>query len=123
MLEAYFDESDTHGEAFVTTIAGYVATKDTWTALEARWRSVLKDLEHLDAKTFHMYDCIMGQGEFGRVLDPAQFRPFPHRLATRRCANCRAFDGHRAPLTDSVRCWASRSCQDEPTAPWPIILR
>ena len=77
MLRAYFDESGTHGEAYVTSIAGYVATKSAWESVEAGWNDVLDYYrERTPVRSFHGTDCLAepGQGQFSS-LD--QF----HRLA------------------------------------------
>jgi hypothetical protein len=77
MLRAYFDESGTHGEAYVTSIAGYVATKEVWQAVEAGWNDVLGYYrERTPVRAFRASECLAepGRGQFA-TLD--QF----HRLA------------------------------------------
>jgi hypothetical protein len=58
VLEAYFDESGTQGEALITSIAGYVATRDEWIAVEK------------GVNTFHMTDCLAQEGEFAFIEKP-----------------------------------------------------
>lgn len=67
LLKAFFDESGTHGESAITAIGGYVATADTWIALEAHWRAELALLADKGVKTFHMCEAISGTDEYKRV--------------------------------------------------------
>ncbi|RJF80730.1 DUF3800 domain-containing protein [Oleomonas cavernae] len=60
LLQAYFDESGTHGSASIAAIAGYVADQATWSALEAEWRAA----QPAYAPVFHMSPCISGHREY-----------------------------------------------------------
>jgi hypothetical protein len=65
MLRAYFDESGTHGEAHVTSIAGYVAAKSVWENVETEWDKEMSYYrERTAVRTFHLTDCLAGRGEF-----------------------------------------------------------
>jgi hypothetical protein len=65
MLRAYFDESGIHAEAYVTSIAGYVATKRAWEAVEIEWDKEMSYYrERTRIRTFHLTDCLAGEGEF-----------------------------------------------------------
>src|ERR1700733_1534960 len=65
MLRAYFDESGTHGEAYVTSIAGYVATHTVWESVETEWDKEMSYYRQRTAiRTFHLTDCLAGKGEF-----------------------------------------------------------
>jgi hypothetical protein len=57
MLIGYFDESGTHDQSAVTTIAGYVAKPEVWASVEAQWRQVLEPFAQKGLHTFHMVDC------------------------------------------------------------------
>lgn len=57
----YFDESGTHADPKVFTLAGFVAAEDAWAAFEPRWQAVL----HSEGiKVFHMVDFAQRRGEF-----------------------------------------------------------
>lgn len=67
LMKAYFDESGTDGESLITVIAGYVASKDVWTEVEAKWKAELDVYADKGVKTFRMTDCIAQVGEFARL--------------------------------------------------------
>jgi hypothetical protein len=67
LFRAYFDESGTSGGSTITAIAGYVATKDAWASVEKLWREELALLAERGVKTFHMHECIVGEGEYALV--------------------------------------------------------
>lgn len=67
LLRAYFDESGTHGDASVTSLAGYVGTKDVWKSIEAEWKEVLSHFADKGVSWFHMSECLAQAGQFGRV--------------------------------------------------------
>jgi hypothetical protein len=67
MLQAYFDESGMHGDARVTAIAGYVATKDVWAGVESRWQAVLGAYAHLGVTHWHSTDMPGKRGVFENV--------------------------------------------------------
>lgn len=69
MIDArsYFDDSGTHRGSVVTVIAGYVATKDVWEAMEKPWRMILGEFQDKGVHCFHATDCLAQDGEFGRV--------------------------------------------------------
>lgn len=62
LLEAFFDESGTHGRMSRTVaIAGYVATEEEWTKVQKRWQEVL---QCHGIKVFHATDFFAQCGEF-----------------------------------------------------------
>jgi hypothetical protein len=68
MLRAYFDESGTHGEAYATSIAGFVATQQVWESIEAAWNKELSYYrERRPVRAFHLTDCLAGTGEFANL--------------------------------------------------------
>ena len=67
MLRAYFDESGTHGGPVATSIAGYVATGAAWSAFDADWEKELGRYAGHGVTTFHMAECLAGQGEYVRL--------------------------------------------------------
>jgi hypothetical protein len=70
MLQAYFDESWTQPQnQGVAAIAGYVATKDVWAAIEKPWADQLKLYEAQGLKTFHAAHCCgdIGYEEFALI--------------------------------------------------------
>jgi len=69
MLQAYFDESGTHGNAKVTAIAGYVATADVWNRVEQQWQEILKPHAHLGLTWWHMSEFRAGKGQYERIGD------------------------------------------------------
>jgi hypothetical protein len=64
LLDSYFDESGTHGDAKSTVIAGYVGDEKAWAFVDARWRRIL---DTYCLKTFHLADAIAQRGEFAQV--------------------------------------------------------
>jgi hypothetical protein len=66
LLRAYFDDAGTHRRSEVTSIGGLIGTAEAWTALEADWGGVLDRFKEYGLKTFHAYDCEVGEGEFAR---------------------------------------------------------
>lgn len=64
MLEAYFDESGTHGEkSGVVTVAGFVAQQEKWAAFAVEWREFLR---REGVNCFHRAHLESFAGEFGR---------------------------------------------------------
>ena len=61
MMEAYFDESGTHGESLVMCIAGYLLTSEQATHLDREWADVLRKF---GVKIFHAVDCAHGEVNF-----------------------------------------------------------
>lgn len=82
VLEGYFDDSGTHGDARVVVWGGFVGTVDQWIGLDARWRQKLN--EPLPGKPrlkkFGLGDCRWGAPPFDtysyaeRDLLQAEFR-------------------------------------------------
>ncbi len=64
MLNAYFDESGIDTKSLITVLAGYVATKEVWVAVEAKWQAELAIYSDKGVRTFHMTNCIAQTGEF-----------------------------------------------------------
>jgi hypothetical protein len=64
VLEAYFDESGTHGEqSGAVTVAGFVAASEQWTAFASEWKDfLLKE----GITLFHRTDLEFFTGEFKR---------------------------------------------------------
>ena len=64
MLEAYFDESGTHGEeSGAVTVAGFVATRERWTEFGGEWADFLA---REGIKTFHRTHLESFYKEFAR---------------------------------------------------------
>lgn len=66
MLTAYFDDSGTHADAEVVTIAGLVGVQSQWDLFERAWRAKLKAPlpRKPSLKYFHMSPCEAREGEF-----------------------------------------------------------
>lgn len=64
LLQAFFDESGTHGYSRTVVIAGYVATEPEWDKVQKRWDEVLK--RH-GLKEFHATDFFAGDGKFSSM--------------------------------------------------------
>jgi hypothetical protein len=67
LLEAFFDESGTHGTSRTVVIAGYVATEANWDKVQAKWQEVLT-LHEL--KAFHATDFFAKDGDFNSMEPP-----------------------------------------------------
>lgn len=63
-ISAYFDESGTDGQRGVTVLAGFVGTEAQWSKLEEAWNFAR---EAFGFKTFHMFECFQGLGEFAHL--------------------------------------------------------
>jgi hypothetical protein len=61
MLIGYFDESGTHDDAVITSVAGFISTADNWQAFNEEWKRVL---DHWELEYFHMKECAHCVGDF-----------------------------------------------------------
>jgi len=61
MLTGYFDESGTHDQATVTTVAGFISTPERWGEFDEAWRVVLK---RWGLSSFHMNEFAHFTGEY-----------------------------------------------------------
>lgn len=66
-VSLHFDNAGTHKRSEVTSIGGLIGTAEAWTALEADWGGVLDRFKEQGLKTFHAYECEVGEGEFARL--------------------------------------------------------
>jgi hypothetical protein len=66
MLTGYFDESGTHDDALVTSVAGIIATTEGWMAFDQAWTKVLA---HWGLSYFHMKECAHCTGDFEQFRD------------------------------------------------------
>jgi hypothetical protein len=64
LLTAYFDESGTHLDSEIVLIAGFVATSEKWTAVEAAWR---QRLDVLNLSYYHASACDAGDEAFADI--------------------------------------------------------
>jgi hypothetical protein len=82
-LQAYFDESGTHGDARVTGVAGFIGPAEDWAKLEEEWEEELarfaEDTGH-NIKNCHAYECENGQ-EFWFGIDISIREAYYQRLA------------------------------------------
>ncbi|MCM3873435.1 MAG: hypothetical protein ND895_22360 [Pyrinomonadaceae bacterium] len=64
MLEAYFDESGTHGDrSDAVSVGGFLASREQWEAFSLEWKALL---ERESIKVFHRVDLECFQKEFKR---------------------------------------------------------
>jgi hypothetical protein len=63
-VEAYFDESGTHGSAPALCVAGYLMTKAQAISLTEAWTA---ELAKYELPYFHMVDCAHGAEEFEKL--------------------------------------------------------
>lgn len=58
MLEAYFDESGSHGDSAICTLAGYFGGERHWKRFDSEWRAILKQygISEFHAKKFWARD-------------------------------------------------------------------
>ncbi len=69
-LRPYFDESETHSGAYVTSIVGYVASEQVRASLEAAWERELSYYRaRTDVLTLHSIDRLAGTGEFSVLMN------------------------------------------------------
>jgi len=61
MFRAYFDESGTAADSFVTCVAGYLFEPEQCLRFDAEWRDIL---DTAGIKRFHMVECAHRSGEF-----------------------------------------------------------
>jgi hypothetical protein len=71
LLTAYFDESGTHAGSPALVIAGYVASAEVWSEVEAQWREVLEPYKERGLFTFHTAEAVAQQKQFARIDRPA----------------------------------------------------
>ena len=64
LIQAYFDESDSHDGAVALTVAGFVFTSEESLKLDEKWLSVL---ERYELPYFHMVDCAHGNRPFDKL--------------------------------------------------------
>lgn len=67
LLQAYFDESGTHGDSPVVVIAGFVAGKDAWCSLEQQWMHFLGVYKEKGVRFFHMSEMLRQEGQYSSV--------------------------------------------------------
>lgn len=53
MLEAYVDESGTHGDARTCVIAGYWGGENRWRSFDDRWSRIIQEADEPTMKEFH----------------------------------------------------------------------
>lgn len=73
MLTGYFDESGTHEQASVTTVAGFISTPERWDRFEMAWKLVLKEF---GLTAFHMNECAHFNGEYAQFKNDEPGRKF-----------------------------------------------
>lgn len=72
MLHAYFDETGMHMSSAIVALGGYIATEQTWSAVEAAWLTILAEVADKGVTHFHLSDCLMNSGEFARCDNPTR---------------------------------------------------
>lgn len=68
---AYFDESGTHEQSKVITLAGFIATAKRWEVFERKWKDALR---RANLSAFHMTDFENRQREFSQLDNEARLR-------------------------------------------------
>jgi hypothetical protein len=74
---AYFDKSQTEHQAGITSIGGYVATKDVWERLEPLW---IKNVADWGLDRFHLTELLNPMGPLGRESGELCIRNFSQLL-------------------------------------------
>jgi hypothetical protein len=65
-ISAYFDESGTHSNSRVLTVAGYLSLESEWIQFSKEWRNILSEF-NIDA--FHMTDWVSHTRHFKKWTD------------------------------------------------------
>jgi hypothetical protein len=74
---AFFDESGTHDGSEIVTMAGLIASYDSWTRWEIEWQKILAAR---GIKGFHCTDFMARQGEFENDWSNDERNEFMQRL-------------------------------------------
>lgn len=69
LLRAYFDESGTHG-GLVTSIGGFIASKESWVQFELDLATVLAPYADKGVYDFHMTNCLAQKEQFSAIETP-----------------------------------------------------
>jgi hypothetical protein len=64
LVEAYFDESGTHGGSEFMCVGGYIAEAEKSKTMQDEWQIMLADY---DLPYFHMVDCAHGSAPFDKL--------------------------------------------------------
>jgi len=64
VLKAYFDDSGTHQQSEITSVAGFIGDIDAWSVFDGQWKPLLVAPDGTKLSEFKMYDCVHGEKEF-----------------------------------------------------------
>jgi hypothetical protein len=77
MLQAYFDDANTHGEALITAIGGWVADIEAWSSAEKAWNQTLDLFRPYGVEAYHWVEVQNKSGSWrgvpSTVMPEAQF--------------------------------------------------
>lgn len=64
VLKAYFDDSSSHDQAKVISLAGFIGDMEMWKQFDDHWKPLLIAPDNTSISEYKTYDCVHGFNEF-----------------------------------------------------------